>query len=133
MPKSPTLTRRSVLGALACLVSTVGVSAQTGPAAAPNKLDPKTVVGKWQLDETRSKAAADGNTAGLMKSLSLREDGTFEALFGTKGTWTLAGGKLLVTYENSGRAKEAATYDGVHLKFPSPAHADKFCYLIKSK
>jgi len=131
MPITPTLTRRSVLGVLFCLVSTMGVTAQSTPAAAQTSLDQKTVVGKWQLDEPKSKAAADGNTAGLMKSLTIREDGTFEALFGTKGTWTLAGGKLLVTYENSGRAKEAATYDGAHLKFPSPSSAAKFCYLIQ--
>lgn len=109
----------------------MGVTAQSSPTAAPTKLERKTVIGKWQLDEPKSKAAADGNTAGLMKSLTIREDGTFEALYDIKGTWTLVEGKFLVTYENSGREKEAATFDGKHLKFPSPSSATKFCYLIK--
>lgn len=130
---SPTLGRWSVTGALICLVSTVGVTAQPTPAATPTKLDQKTVVGKWQLDEPKSKAAADGNTAGLMKSVTIRADGTFEALFDIKGTWTFSGGKVLVTYENSGRDKEPLTFDGTHLKFPSPAMQTKFCYLVRAK
>jgi len=92
-------------------------------------LDSKAVTGQWSLDEEKSKTAPDGNTAGLMKSVNINDDGTFEALYGTKGTWQIKEGKLLVTYKNSIRKDEEAKMDGSHLKFPSPAMAGKNCYL----
>lgn len=94
-------------------------------------LENKDVVGKWGLDEEKSKSAADGNTAGLMKDVSINENGTFEAMYGTKGAWKVEAGKVLVTYENSFRQNEEVAIDGDYLKFPSPAMAGKFCYLKK--
>jgi hypothetical protein len=93
----------------------------------------KDVVGKWGLDEAKSKAATDGNTAGLMAEVTIKADGTFEAMYGTKGTWKIGGGKLLVTFDtNKGfRKDEEAKMDGEFLKFPAPAMAGKFCYLKK--
>jgi hypothetical protein len=95
-------------------------------------LDAKEVVGTWSLDEEASKAKPDGNTAGLMKTVTIKEDGTFEAMFGTKGKWKIEAGKVLVTYDNSARSNEEATMDGALLKFPAPAMAGKFCYLKKA-
>ena len=95
-------------------------------------LEKSQVVGSWSLDLEKSQTAPDGNTAGLMKDVVIKDDGTFEALYGTKGTWKLADGKLLVTYANGGfRKDEEATMDATHLKFPSPAESKKFCYLKK--
>jgi hypothetical protein len=98
-----------------------------GPGAA---LAAENVVGAWKLDEARSKAAPDGNTAGLMNRVVLKPDGSFEALYGTKGTWRLDKGRLVVRYETVAEDR-AASLDGKHLKFPSPAHGDRFCYLVR--
>jgi hypothetical protein len=92
-------------------------------------LDKKEAVGKWTLDEAKSAAAADGNTAGLMKEVEVKADGTFVAMYGTQGTWKIAGGKLLVTYANGFRKDEPASMAEGFLKFPSPAMSGKFCYL----
>ena len=108
----------SMIAAAILMIASVGLA-----------LDKKDAVGKWGLDEAKSGAAPDGNTAGLMKDVTISADGTFAALYGTKGTWKVAGGKLLVTYANSGRKDETASLDGDHLKFPAPAMAGKFCYL----
>lgn len=90
------------------------------------------LVGAWEMDKAQSQSAADGNTAGLMEKVAIKEDGTFEALYGTKGTWKIAGGKVTVNYPNSFRGDEAASLEGNYLKFPSPAMAGKFCYLKKA-
>ena len=100
------------------------------PPAPAGALTAESLVGAWKLDEPRSKAAPDGNTAGVMKSVVLHPDGRFEALYGTKGTWKLTKGKLVVRYETVAEDR-VASLDGKHLKFPSPAHGDKFCYLVR--
>jgi hypothetical protein len=94
-------------------------------------LDKKEVAGQWSLDEAKSASAPDGNTAGLMKDVNIKTDGTFEALYGTHGVWKIQGGKMLVTYQGSGafRKDEPASMAGEFLKFPSPAMSGKFCYL----
>ena len=87
-----------------------------------------SLVGTWVLDEAKSKAAPDGNTAGMMKEVVLHEDGTFTALAGTKGKWTFDGKTLIVTYENSPGfpRRGGIAPDGHWLKFPL---YNTFCYL----
>ena len=111
------------------LVVIVGMCLFLGATALA--LGNQDVVGQWSLDQAKSASAPDGNTAGLMKDVAVKADGSFEALYGTKGTWKLKDGKLLVTYPNSGRGEEEATMDGALLKFPAPAMKGKFCYLKK--
>ncbi len=111
------------------LIGSITVAAILMIATAGLAFDKKDAVGQWALDEAKSGAAPDGNTAGLMKEVNIKPDGTFEAMFGTQGTWKIAGGKLLVTYRNSFRKDEAATMADGFLKFPSPAMSGKFCYL----
>jgi hypothetical protein len=94
-------------------------------------LENKDVVGKWTLDEAASKGAADGNTAGLMKELTIKEDGTFEAMYGTKGSWKIMGGKLTVSYENDYKKDRPGSGDAKLLKFPAPAMHEKFCYMTR--
>jgi hypothetical protein len=98
-------------------------------ASAGWALDKKEAVGQWSLDEAKSKVAPDGNTAGLMKDVTIKADGTFEALYGTQGTWAIKGGKMVVTYQNSMRKDEPVTMADGLMKFPSPAMSGKFCYL----
>jgi hypothetical protein len=106
-------------------------AAVAAPAANPGgALTADSVLGTWKLDVAHSKAAADGNTAGLMGRVVLRPDGSFEALYGTKGTWKLTKGKLIVRYETVAEDRPAIL-DGKHLKFPAPAQSDKFCYLVR--
>jgi hypothetical protein len=57
------------------------------PAQPDGGLTAESLVGAWKLDEARSKAAPDGDTAGLMNRVALNPDGTFEAMYGVKGTW----------------------------------------------
>jgi hypothetical protein len=112
------------------LIRTLTAIALLLAATAGFALDKKDAIGKWTLDEKKSAAAADGNTAGLMKEVNVKADGTFEAMYGTQGTWKISGGKLLVTYANGGfRKDEPATMADGFLKFPSPAMSGKFCYL----
>jgi hypothetical protein len=87
------------------------------------------VVGAWAMDNDKSAAAADGNTAGVMASVEFKADGTFAAMYGIGGTWKLKGKKLLVAYSNSFRGDEEALLDGGFLKMPAPAMRGKFCYL----
>lgn len=94
-------------------------------------LENKDVVGKWTLDEAASKGAADGNTAGLMKELTIKEDGTFEAMYGTKGTWKITDGNLTVSYENNYKKDRPGSGDAKLLKFPAPAMQGKFCYMTR--
>jgi hypothetical protein len=107
------------------------------PAAAPGAglaaAKTKGLSGKWALDEAKSKAAPDGNTAGLMKEVTLNEDGTFTALYGTKGTWKFDGQTLSVFYSNSPglEKKGGIATDGEWLKFPAPAGLNRFCYLTR--
>ena len=118
------LAKRIALAVLAaCGMLALGV-----PALAIDKAD---VVGKWSLDENVSKAAPDGNTAGLMKELTIKDDGNFEAMYGTVGTWKIEGGKLLVSYANDFKKDRPGSMDGKTLKFPAPAMHDKFCYVTR--
>ncbi len=99
-------------------------------AAAPAESSAPSIVGTWALDEARSSAAADGNTAGLMAKLEIKADGTFEALYGTQGTYTFEGGELVAVYSHSpGLEKKGGSVDGEHLRFPAPAGLGKYCYL----
>ncbi|MBI4412129.1 MAG: hypothetical protein HY541_06575 [Deltaproteobacteria bacterium] len=95
-------------------------------------LDAKDIVGEWALDAEKSASVPGGNVVGLMSKVTVKNDGTFEALHGTKGKWKVEEGKVLVTYENSARSDEEASMDGTFLKFPSPALAGQFCYLKKA-
>lgn len=102
------------------------------PAAAAAESAAPSIVGTWALDEARSSAAADGNTAGLMATLEIKADGTFEALYGTHGTYTFEGGELVAIYSNSpGLEKKGGSLDGEHLRFPAPAGLGKYCYLTR--
>ncbi|MBK9239879.1 MAG: hypothetical protein IPL75_06365 [Acidobacteria bacterium] len=104
------------------------------PVAAPapaGALTAQSVVGTWKLDEPKSKAAPDGNGALLMRTLSIKADGTFEALYNTKGTWKIQGGKMIVTYECCPGQPAAVVLDGGHMKFPAPSNVKKFCYMVK--
>jgi hypothetical protein len=93
---------------------------------------PDEIVGTWALDEAKSKAAADGNTAGLMAKLSINPDGTFAALHGITGTWERAGGILFVTYAIASYENAPAKMHGAYLKFPAPSSPKtKFCYMKK--
>ncbi len=85
--------------------------------------------GKWVLDEAKSKAAPDGNTAGVMKTLELTADGAFTALYGTKGTYTFDGQTLVVTYANSPGLQKKGAIEGAWLKFPAPAGLNRYCYM----
>ena len=85
--------------------------------------------GKWVLDEAKSKAASDGNTAGVMKTLELTADGAFTALYGTKGTYTFDGQTLVVTYANSPGLQKKGAIEGAWLKFPAPAGLNRYCYM----
>lgn len=53
----------------------------------------------------------DGNTAGLMERVVPKPDGGFEALCGTKSTWRVARGTLVVRYETvaENRPREPAS------------------------
>lgn len=102
-----------------------------GPAHAL-AIDRKDVVGQWAIDMDKSKAAADGNTAGLMAAVTVKDDGTFEALYGIKGTWKVDGGKFLVSYDNDFEKDRPGSIDAGFFKFPAPAMAGRFCYLKKS-
>jgi hypothetical protein len=104
------------------------------PVATPapvGALTAQSVVGTWKLDEPKSKAAADGNGALLMRTLNIKADGTFEALYNTKGTWKIQSGKMIVTYECCPGQPAAVVLDGGHLKFPAPSNVKKFCYMVK--
>jgi hypothetical protein len=103
----------------------------TAAPAATGPLTAQSVVGTWRLDEPRSKAAPDGNGALLMRTLAIKADGTFGALYGTKGTWRIQGGRMLVAYATSPGQTAPAILDGNHLKFPAPSNLKKFCYMVK--
>jgi hypothetical protein len=64
-----------------------------------------------------------------MKEVTIKGDGTFQAMFDMKGTWKLKDGKLLVSWANNPRKDEPAVMEGEWLKFPAPAMGGKFCYL----
>ncbi len=87
------------------------------------------ITGTWGLDEAKSKQAADGNTAGLMKTVIINRNGTFKALYGTEGTWKIKNGKILISYKNRYNKDLPAFIVGGYLKFPAPAIRNKFCYL----
>ncbi len=93
----------------------------------------QSIAGAWALDEAFSKQAADGNTAGLMKRVTVMADGTFVAMYGIKGKWKIAEGRLLVTYDGSAgaRSDELAAVSGAYVKWPSPSDRRKFCYMRK--
>lgn len=97
-------------------------------------LEKKDVVGEWTLDKEKSKIAKDGNTAGVMNKMIIKEDGTFEALYGTKGTFKInAKGEMEVTYSTSPGLTNLAIMDGTHLAFPAPANPmKKKCYLKRA-
>ena len=104
------------------------------PAGAPLKeITTSSVAGVWTLDEPFSKQAADGNTAGLMKRVTVMPDGTFVAMYGIKGKWKVTGGKFLITFDGSAgtRSDEVAALTGNHVKWPSPSDRRKFCYMRK--
>ena len=88
-----------------------------------------SLVGPWVMDEAKSKAAPDGNTAGVMKTLELTADGAFTALYGTKGTYTFDGQTLVVTYANSPGLQKKGAIEGAWLKFPAPAGLNRYCYM----
>jgi hypothetical protein len=118
---------------LVLVIALVLVGLVHGRVALAGGLTAKDVVGSWALDADKSKAAADGNTAGVMKKLTIKDDGTFETLVELKGTWRLKDGKLLVTWSGGGSHKEeAAAMDGEYLKFPAPAMTGKFCYVKRA-
>lgn len=104
------------------------------PAGTPvTAISANSVTGVWTLDEPFSKQAADGNTAGLMKRVTVNPDGTFVAMYGIKGTWKVTGGKFLITFDGSAgtRSDEIAALTGGHVKWPSPSDRRKFCYMRK--
>ncbi len=114
--------------------STNAAPAPSPSAVALNALTPQTVAGVWMLDEAFSKKSADGNTAGLMKRVTVNPDGTFVAMYGIKGKWRIAGGHFLVTYDSSAatRKDEEAALSANHVKWPSPSDRKKFCYMLKT-
>jgi len=85
--------------------------------------------GEWVLDEAKSKAASDGNTAGVMKTLELTAGGVFTALYGTTGTYTFDGQTLVVTYAHSPGLQKKGGIEGAWLKFPAPAGLNRYCYM----
>jgi hypothetical protein len=87
-------------------------------------------VGTWAMDP-KSKTAPDGNTAGALKSLTIKADGSFEASFGIGGTWKMDGDKMMVAYSSMPSKFRAAERDGALLKFPAPSGEAKFVYLSK--
>lgn len=110
-----------------------GASAPVARPSPAATFTPQSVVGTWRLDEPRSKAAPDGNGALLMRTLTIKADGTFQALYGTAGTWKIEAGRLIVTYACCpGQAGQAAI-EGGHLKFPAPSNVKKFCYMVKGQ
>ncbi|MBI2339674.1 MAG: hypothetical protein HYU99_04820 [Deltaproteobacteria bacterium] len=113
------------------IISFIAVVLMLGVIGAVWAIEAKDVVGEWSMDAEKSAGAPDGNVAGLMSKVTIKSDGTFEAMYGTKGKWKSEGGKVLVTYDNSARSGEEASMDGTFLKFPSPAMAGQFCYLKK--
>jgi hypothetical protein len=85
--------------------------------------------GAWVMDEAKSKAATDGNTAGLMKRVEMAGDGTFTAGAGVTGKYTFDGTTLVVFYSNSPGLAKKGGIDGEWLKFPAPAGLNRFVYM----
>ncbi len=81
------------------------------------------------LDVAKSKAAPDGNTAGLMANLVLADDGTFKAGAGVTGVYSFDGKTLIVTYANSPGLQKKGGIAGAWLKFPAPAGLSSYCYM----
>jgi hypothetical protein len=108
-------------------------AAPTAAEAAPGASAPPGLVGNWAMDETKSKAAPDGDTAGLMGRLVMKPDGTFTALAGVAGTYTFDGKVLLVRYSTIPGEELSGGLDGEWLKFPAPAARNRFVYLKRSR
>ena len=118
---------------LSVLLAVVVIAPLGLVAAADGAQSKASVVGQWALDAAKSKAAEDGNTAGVMNKVEIRADGSFEAKYGVKGTYTFADDELVVIYQNAPGMQAKGAFDGEHLKFPAPSDNKKFCYLKRAE
>ena len=103
------------------------------PAAQPGKDLAAAVggslAGVWMMDEAKTRAAADGNSALLMKRVTLNADGTFLAGAGVTGKYKFDGKIFSVFYSGSPGLEKKGAIDGGWLKFPAPAGLGKFVYM----
>jgi hypothetical protein len=132
-------TAAAIPAASAPAASAASAAAPAAPKAASQlganlqKTMAGSLEGPWVLDMAKSKAAPDGNTAGLMAKLTLNGDGTFVAGAGVTGKYTFDGKTLVVTYANSPGLQKKGGIDGQWLKFPAPAGLNRYCYMVRPK